>query len=371
MWAKRQGTGLSAVLLLTAISVCAQNVNGEFKIKCVADEHGRCITSPPHLRLNQQVSLLVEHVLESGFDDSANPNPHDLVLFLDGRALASTHPTVGPSTTDKDDVTTTLLTYRITRDLSTAEARKNWKEVLTGDKTGKEMTISTGLENGPAVPSDGKIVLVVMSTGRLVWYAIAAILGALAFFMIAYRTGALRDKEPPGAEIDKPTDRAFSLSRVQMALWTILAIYAYLFIWILTGEYNATIPASAVGLMGISLGTFGVAAAIDAGAVQAGREKLKKLKASGDKIPKAEEQELENQTSVAPSEGFFSDILTSAEGASLHRVQFALWTVALAVVFVTTVWKTLAIPDFDVSLLGLMGITSGAYVALKVPEKKR
>src|SRR5215813_8967989 len=126
MWTKLQRFGLCASLMLVAVTAGAQNVNGEFKIKCVADNQGRCISSPPHLRLNQQVSLLIEHVLESGFDDSANPNPHDLVLFLDGRALASTHPTVGPSTTDKDEVTTTLLTYRITRDLSTAEARKNW-----------------------------------------------------------------------------------------------------------------------------------------------------------------------------------------------------------------------------------------------------
>jgi hypothetical protein len=29
-----------------------------------------------------------------------------------------------------------------------------------------------------------------------------------------------------------------------------------------------------------------------------------------------------------------------------------------------------AMPDFDAPLLGLMGITSGTYVGLKIPEKK-
>ena len=36
--------------------------------------------------------------------------------------------------------------------------------------------------------------------------------------------------------------------------------------------------------------------------------------------------------------------------------------------FVHTVWTTLAMPDFDNTLLGLMGISSGTYIGVKMPE---
>ena len=55
----------------------------------------------------------------------------------------------------------------------------------------------------------------------------------------------------------------------------------------------------------------------------------------------------------------------------MHRLQFIVWTLALAAVFVVTVWRTVGMPDFDATMLGLMGITSGTYVGLKLPENKK
>ena len=46
----------------------------------------------------------------------------------------------------------------------------------------------------------------------------------------------------------------------------------------------------------------------------------------------------------------------------------AVWTVVLGFVFVTTVYRTLAMPDFSATLLGLMGISSGTYVGFKIPD---
>jgi len=46
-------------------------------------------------------------------------------------------------------------------------------------------------------------------------------------------------------------------------------VLAYVYIWSLTGEYDATIPTSVLGLMGIALTTFATAAAVDAGKVSA------------------------------------------------------------------------------------------------------
>jgi hypothetical protein len=37
--------------------------------------------------------------------------------------------------------------------------------------------------------------------------------------------------------------------------------------------------------------------------------------------------------------------------------------------FVTAVWRTFAMPDFDATTLGLMGISSGMHLGFKFPEK--
>jgi hypothetical protein len=37
--------------------------------------------------------------------------------------------------------------------------------------------------------------------------------------------------------------------------------------------------------------------------------------------------------------------------------------------FVTAVWRTFAMPAFDATTLGLMGISSGMYLGFKFPEK--
>jgi hypothetical protein len=37
----------------------------------------------------------------------------------------------------------------------------------------------------------------------------------------------------------------------------------------------------------------------------------------------------------------------------------------LGIIFLTEVWDKLAMPEFSATLVGLMGISSGTYVALK------
>ena len=40
------------------------------------------------------------------------------------------------------------------------------------------------------------------------------------------------------------------------------------------------------------------------------------------------------------------------------------------IVFIVTVYDTLAMPQFDTGLLGLMGISSAAYAGMKIPKQK-
>jgi hypothetical protein len=71
-----------------------------------------------------------------------------------------------------------------------------------------------------------------------------------------------------------------------------------------------------------------------------------------------------------PTEGFFRDILSDGEGYSFHRFQIVMWSIALGGVFISKVYNNLTMPEFSTTLLGLMGMSSGTYIALKFPEKR-
>ena len=66
--------------------------------------------------------------------------------------------------------------------------------------------------------------------------------------------------------------------------------------------------------------------------------------------------------------GWLTDVLSDSEGIDFHRFQMLVWTFVLGIVFVTKVWRDLAMPEFDTTLLGLMGLSAGTYVGLKIPE---
>ena len=401
----RTGMKLCCLSLVTlwASWLCAQTVDVNFKVRCVADPDkvasaltkaangnkepditgGKvCMASQlaktdggeKEYTFNSQIILVVEHAPETSFDEIGQPNPADLVLFLGGKALHDTHPRVGPSAIDPDEVTTTLLTYRIAHDVTTKTAQENWKEILTGSKSRKVLAVSTGLETGPAAESEATILFTSIPTARAWLFAVIALVILFVFFLVAIKTGALRDKEPAPAGYP-PQNRAYSLSRCQMAGWTVLVVLGYLFVWLLTGQYNATIPASMITLMGISLSTYGMASAVDVSKSKTNDAKAKKMEAEaaqgGLGTPTAAEvTAVKTRAQVAPSENLISDLATSSEGASLHRLQMIVWTLVLMMVFVATVWNNVALPDFDTTVLALMGISSGAYVSLKIPENK-
>jgi hypothetical protein len=65
------------------------------------------------------------------------------------------------------------------------------------------------------------------------------------------------------------------------------------------------------------------------------------------------------------------DMLRDGDGISFHRFQIVVWTVVLGIIFVRAVAKDLAMPEFDTTLLGLMGLSSGTYIGFKFPEKPK
>ena len=79
------------------------------------------------------------------------------------------------------------------------------------------------------------------------------------------------------------------------------------------------------------------------------------------------------------SQGWYKDLTTDTNGAALHRVQTLVWTIALGVVFIATVIANLTtgvathliMPQFDTSLLLLLGISNAGYIGFKYPEPQQ
>jgi hypothetical protein len=360
-------------LLLTAccITAPAQRADGIYHIACLVQMNdagdgqktAECTTHPRlgTIGIGGRVAFDVTTTQEL-MDEEGAPEITDLILFVDGQPLPGTHPIVESQTDEplppgasdgedknqgRDFVVTFRVSFPITRDLSSDKGKQSWKRILGGmDKQRREVPLSLGLINGPPLPSTYKAEFIRLGIGRLLLFLLVAAGLGLGFIIVAVGTGTLRDKEPvkPGEDI-APDTRAYSLSRTQIAIWTMLVVYAYLFIWFITGEYNTAIPGSILAILGISAGTFATAAAVD-----------KNKERSG--------------ATVARTEGPLRDLLTDQGGAGMHRVQFGLWSVVLMIVFCVTTYETLAMPDFNTGLLGLMGISSAAYATMKIPEKK-
>jgi hypothetical protein len=62
------------------------------------------------------------------------------------------------------------------------------------------------------------------------------------------------------------------------------------------------------------------------------------------------------------------DVLSDANGLSFYRFQVFIWTIILGGFFIWHVANELSMPEFDTTLLLLMGISNGTYLGFKIPE---
>jgi hypothetical protein len=198
------------------------------------------------------------------------------------------------------------------------------------------------------------------------WILTALII--IFFFILAWRSNLLRD------EIDNPAafmtnaritakfknsgyvkiPRPFSLARTQLAIWTVVIAATYLYRMLCLKDCTTLTLASSsstLALLAISAGTTGAASIIDRNNMQ-----------SSSSIPRHQN---------APSQGFFLDILSDESGISIHRFQNVIFTiVAIAIYLSEAAAGTCALPPMDGTILTLSGISSAAYLGLKINENK-
>ena len=345
------------------------------------------------------------HVTVINLDTWAAKNdPGKLVPFINGRPLTGSYPKA-----------TDLRRNRLLFHLENTKAnRKLWTDLL-GEPSSlqRQVTFSVGLETGIAFPSELEgakaplLAIIPTIYGVISLFVIVVTTGVLIW--LARHTNLIRDSGPC---LVPPQLKPYNLGKAQMAFWFLLTFVSYVVIWLITDNFN-TITAGLIGLMGISsftaLGEVLVDASKDAttmtkllsatsekaaleqdiAARQAQLDVLMTARRGADDVfarnnlnrellaKRTRWSVLTQQLEAAEpahgpaiSCGFFRDVLSDAEGYSLHRFQLLAWTIALGVVFVSAVYNDLIMPKFSATLLGLMGTSSGVYSGLKVSEKR-
>lgn len=333
--------------------------------------------------------LQVEITGLSAWRKTAPEDQKELTLYVDGVPFAKSE--MPRADDDHAD-------FRMSRTANDQPTRDAWNRLLARPTVfHRPVPISVGPRGQPpfaSVDTDPKTpglqaphleFVVLWRTGF--WISVA--LGLALFFAVwklGRESGLLRDR------VDEDTNflGTYSLARCQMAFWFLVILGAYCFIWLATGAVDI-LSTSALGLLGISAGTGFVSVLLDRSkqseAAQAAQKALdqqatvrREIEVTGG-LPNATQSQAlieaertvqigENQLKKFPSEGIFKDILNDGGGVTVHRLQMAVWTVVLGIIFLVAVYKELAMPELPGTLLGLMGLSSATYLGLKGPEKQ-
>lgn len=356
-----------------------------------------------NLEADDLIRVEVEHLGEW----AANPanNPAKLVPYLNGLALRGNYPE--EIHTSKNHLHFHL---RIIPD-----NKKVWIDLLGApDGVKKSVTFSVGLENqspfDTVYDQGNEVLLTVISPKYGILAMIIVLVTLVLLIWLARTTNIIRE---PGPKPIGGKFRPYNLGRTQMAFWFFLIYASYVVIWLITDALD-TITPSLLGLMGISAGTALSEALIDSGKDSATAGSLQDLSAEKQtleqSIPELQSQiaavqaketmtpddisnrdnlskqlqeyrtrlalvtrqikDLTPPASAGVSSGFLRDLLSDGSGYSFHRFQIFAWMLVLGVIFLSSVYNQLTMPEFSTTLLGLMGISSGTYIGFKFPEQR-
>jgi hypothetical protein len=202
----------------------------------------------------------------------------------------------------------------------------------------------------------------------LILVGITAIVGL--FFGLAFYSNILRDDiDNPAAfmfnarQTTKYKDKAFndvprpfSLARTQFAVWTTIIASVYLSCLLKHGaaacSFELKNSTTTLALLGISAATTTLSGMIDK---TQGAD-------SGNTTPRHQN---------TPSKNFWFDILSDENGISIHRFQNVVWTVVAIVVYFYKLqagYEACKLPELDGTILMLAGLSSAAYLGLKINE---
>ena len=318
--------------------------------------------------------------------------PSDFRVALDGTMLPKLSPIAGPAKQN-------YVKFTLRIDPYDRDDRARWAKIIRAMRlspNGVTFTLGNGKTAQLFASRQRIIINLYPSYTPLVLGGLVILLVGL--LVLAFKSNMLRDN--PGSTSDPAASYPLSVGRCQMAFWFYLVIAGYLYIWLLTGQ-SYTPTGSVLALLGISSATGFAAAIVDRSktadasskrsdleiqqaALQSriaeiestrppdGSDLAKQLMDKKDQLAIVRLQ-LTNtpRLTTSRSKNVISDLLCDGDGVSFHRVQIVVWTIVLGIVFINAVHLDLAMPDFDATLLGLMGLSSGTYIGFKFPEKAK
>lgn len=383
---------LSLVLCLPAL---AQNPAAVLP-PCGAEPAVRGVTTPAGNppRTFYLTDYLTVHVCNlNEFLAEAERQQQPVTLYLDG--VDTKNP---PVAVNREEQTLTFVADR------NDDNKQYWRLWLYDplQEPRQELRVSVGRGGErPLVRVNGANMKVMLDKVWVDWFTWLLIVFLTAVVLGMFFAGKYTDMLRDGPSLG-PIRQTYSLARAQMAWWFVLILLAYVFVWLITGDRD-TIPASLLGLMGISAATAVAAVAISPGttpraeqlraaidadiaALDASLARIQTQLAADPQLSavleakRAEQQRARNVlvaraasvTAVVPSRGFWRDLVADDRGGvTLDRVQILVWTIVLGLMFVSSVVLELTMPEFSGTLLALMGISSGTYIGFKLPAPKK
>lgn len=197
-------------------------------------------------------------------------------------------------------------------------------------------------------PLEGQPVRIKLIRPLALYVGFAAVaLLAFAILRLGSRSRMLRDSVP-GIEVPPGHQLEFSLAKCQLAWWTFLVLSGYLLVYCVTGTMP-TISTTTLALLGVSAGTAGLSSALS-------------------KAPGTVSQAANGRVMPYFSRGWWTDIVSDDQGVSMHRLQQVGFTLLMGYLFVRTVYKTVALPEWTDNEILLLALSSATYLGLKSQE---
>ena len=336
-----------------------------------------------------------------------------IVLFINGREIKGLQPESGAPKLDAkpEENPDGELRYHLQRitgsDEEGEDNKEHWADLLglRVDDVGRDpwkrpVEVSVGLAGDYPVQTEVKREKQALTKDKqfdlirvrgwwlLIWVGITLAI-IIILYLLANKSNILRDRAPVLYGQKQP----YSLSAFQAAWWFSIILIAFIFIWLVTGQYDFS--TTALILLSIGLGTTVGSNLIDANKrntsddAEAGNlkllladkkkleEELKKLDENTDAYKTKKD---EYNTKIGdiqakfpnaigpPHKSFLMDIMSDANGVSFHRFQMLVWTLILSFFFIISALGRLAMPQFSEALLALMGVSAGTFLAFKIPE---
>jgi hypothetical protein len=293
---------------------------------------------PAGTTINRHLCIAVAGVAKAA-DASQAAQPANLALFLNGRKTSD----LTFKAKAAPDIQYVIYDLSIPADASSTGG-KFWRELLAGGTERNELGvknlgvgISRTASDTPEVVAEEPIKFRIYYWWIFLAGVFAMLALSLAFCSLAKHTTLLRDNSKADAN-GVPTG-PYSLGRTQMALWLVLTVAGFIFIWLTLGEFLNLISGPVLVLLGIN-GTTGLAAI---------------------QIDKHAGGGVDDWT----TQSFLKDLLYDGNGPQLQRIQVLAWTVILAIIFIWNAVTNFYFVAFDTNLLLLMGIANSMYIGFK------